>query len=252
MARSAGGRELTERHRLGQLQIRARALRDYVRLWPVWQGDEESFGQLVSAALILARAYHGMSANLSGGYFTSFRLAEEVPGEALVRLAGPIDEGKVTAGLIVTGRDAVRAALDAGRSPHDAMDTALARTSGSLSRQVLNGGRETILRSVAEDKEALGYGRVTDGDPCSFCALLAGRGPVYKRDTADFKAHDECGCSAEPFYGGSEWPGRAREFHDMYNEAILRARQEGTMASGTSNDLLNTFRRFYDQQRAGK
>src|SRR5207344_1731444 len=186
----------------------------------------------------------------AGSYFTSFRLAEGVPGEAFARLAGPIDEGKVTAGLIITGRDALKASLDAGKSPEEARDTALARTSGSLSRQVLNGGRETILRSVAEDKEALGYTRVTDGNPCAFCAMLAGRGPVYKKSTGDFQAHDECGCYAEPFYRGSEWPGRAREFHDMYNEAILEAREADELDPSQKNYLLNAFRRFYDQQRA--
>lgn len=251
MAQSEAGRLLTERHRQGQLQIRARALRDYLRLWPIWEGDEESFGRLVLASITVARAHHSLSATLAGSYFTSFRLAEEVKGEAVPRLAGPIDAGKVTAGLIVTGRDAVKVALDAGKPPQEARETALARTSGSLSRQVLNGGRETILRSVAEDKEALGYGRVTDGDPCAFCALLAGRGPVYKKETADFQAHDECGCAAEPVYSReAAWPGRGEEFRDMYEEALLEARQNGTMATGTSNDLLNTFRRFYDRQRA--
>lgn len=251
MARSEAGALLTERHRQAQLQVRARALRDYLRLWPIWEGDEESFGNLVLASLTVVRAYNGLSATLAGSYFTSFRLAEGVRGEAVPRLAGPIDEGKVTAGLIVTGRDAVKSALDAGKPAQEARETALVRTSGSLSRQVLNGGRETILRSVADDKEALGYGRVTDGNPCAFCAMLAGRGPVYKKETADFQAHDECGCGAEPVYfRDAPWPGRAREFHDMYNEAQLQAREDGTAAAGTSNDPLNTFRRFYDRQRS--
>jgi hypothetical protein len=245
------GALITERHRQGQLQIRARALRDYTRLWPIWQGDEESFDQMTLAAITLVRAYYSFSSSLAASYFTSFRLAEGVKGEAVPRLAGPLDEGKVIAGLRVTGMQAVTKALDAGRSGVDARDTALVRTSGSVTRQVLTGGRETIIRSVAEDREALGYGRVTDGDPCAFCAMLAGRGPVYKEHTADFEAHDECGCSAAPYYGGT-WHGRAEEFRDMYEEALMQARQDGTMATGTSNDLLNTFRRAYDRQRAAQ
>jgi hypothetical protein len=31
--------------------------------------------------------------------------------------------------------------------------------------------------------------------------MLAGRGSVYSADTAEFEAHDHCGCSAEPVYG---------------------------------------------------
>ena len=253
MASSEAGRLLTERHRQAQLQVRARALRDYVRLWPIWEGDEDSFAQMVAASLVIVRGYSALSATLAGSYFTSYRLAEGVRGEAVPRLAGPIDEGKVTAGLIVTGRDAVAGALDAGRPADEARETALVRTSGSITRQVLNGGRETVLRSVVEDKEALGWGRVTDGDPCAFCAMLAGRGPVYEEDTVDFEAHDECGCGAEPVYfRDAPWPGRAREFHDMYDEALMQARQDGTMATGTSNNLLNTFRRHYDRQRAAQ
>ncbi len=253
MARSEAGRLLTERHRQAQLQVRSRALRDYIRLWPIWLGDEETFVDLTTASIVIAGAYKVMSATLAGSYFQSYRLAEEVRGETATRLAAPIDERKVTAGLVVTGRNAVTSALDAGKPAEVARELALVRTSGSISRHVLSGGRETLLRSVADDKEALGWGRVTDGDPCAFCAMLAGRGPVYEEDTVDFEAHDECGCGAEPVYfRDSPWPGRAREFHDMYNEALMRARQDGTMATGTSNDLLNTFRRFYDRQRAAQ
>jgi len=248
MARTTAGRILTEQHRQAQLQLRSRALRDYLALWPIWQGDEESFGKLAVASIVLVRAYHGLSANVAGSYFQSFRQAEGVDGEAITRLAGPIDTDKVIAGLHVTGRESVAKSLAAGRTPEDARNTALTRTSGSVTRQVLNGGRETILRSVAEDKEALGWGRVTDGDPCAFCALLASRGPVYKVNSADFEAHDECGCGAEPFYTGSEWPGRAREFHDLYNEAVLEAEEAGELRRGTSNDLLNAFRRKLNKQ----
>lgn len=249
MARTEAGRLLTEQHRQSQLQIRARALRDYLRLWPVWQGDDESFAQMVAATVVLVRAYNSLSANLSGSYFQSFRLAEQVPGDAAIRLAGPVDADKIIAGLTATGRNAVRDALRAGRSAEDARSVALMRTSGSVTRQVLNGGRETILRSVAEDKEARGWARVTDGDPCAFCALLAGRGPVYKDITVDFQAHDGCACVPEAVYGRSEWPGRAREFHDLYNEATLEAMEAGDLRRGTSNDLFNAFRRRYEKNR---
>lgn len=247
MARTAAGRVLTEQHRQSQLQVRTRALRDYLRLWPIWEGDEDSFAQLVVASIVLIRAYRQISATTAGSYFESFRQAEGVPGEAVTRLAEPIDPATVTVGLRVTGQDAVRSALQAGRTPEAAREVALTRTSGSVTRHVLNGGRDTLQRSVAEDKEALGWARVTDGDPCAFCALLASRGPVYKADTVDFDSHDHCGCHPEPFYRGSEWPGRAREFEDMYNEAILEAREAGELERGTSNDLLNAFRRRYER-----
>lgn len=248
MARTEAGSILTEQHHRAQIQVRARALRDFLRLWPIWRGDEESFGQMAAAAIVLVRAYHGLSATVAGSYFESFRLAERVEGEAAIRLAGPIDESKVRAGLVATGRDSVAASLEAGRSAEDARRVALTRTSGSVTRQVLTGGRETLLRTVAEDRWALGWGRVTDGNPCPFCALLASRGPVYKEDTVDFEAHDHCTCAAMPFYEGAEWPGRAREFKDLYNRSVRQAREAGELRRGTSNDLLNAFRRYLDHE----
>lgn len=249
MARSEGGRLLTEQHRLAQLEVRARALQDYLLLWPIWEGDEDSFGQMVAASLVLVRAYHGLSASVAGSYFQSFRRAESVTGEAATRLAGPVDPAKVIAGLTATGKNAVRDSLRAGRSGEQARSASLVKTSGVITREVLNGGRETILRSVAEDKEALGWARVTDGDPCAFCALLASRGPVYKANTVDFEAHGECGCTAEPSYAKSDWPGRAREFKAEYDAAYREARESGELQRGTSNDLLNAFRRYRERER---
>ncbi len=251
MAATKTGRALTEQHRQAQLRIRAKALQDYTRLWPVWEGDEDSFIKLVLASIVLVKGYRLISSQTAGNYFQSFRIAEGAKGEALTKLADPVDEGKVRAALFATGQNAVKQSLEAGRPPEHAQQVALTRTSGAVSTQVLNGGRETLLGSVQDDKSALGWSRVTDSDPCAFCALLASRGPVYKSEqTADFQAHGECACNAEPVYSrDAHWPGRAREFHDLYNEATLEAHEEGELRRGTTNDLLNAFRRKYEAQR---
>jgi len=251
MARTDAGRVLTEQHRATQIQIRARALSDYLKLWPIWEGDEDSFRQMVVAAIVLVRAYHGLSAGAGGNYFESFRQAEGVPGQALARLADPIDEDMVTTSLFVTGQDSVANSLRAGRTAEEARAAALTKTSGSLTRHVLAGGRDTLLQSVASDKEALGWFRVTGRNPCAFCALLASRGPVYKSDTVGFQAHDHDACTVEPMYSrDAEWPGRGREFKDLYNEAVLEAEQAGELRRGTSNDLLNAFRRRLERDRS--
>lgn len=250
MARTEAGRVLTEQHRATQIQIRARALSDYLKLWPIWEGDEDSFRQMVVAAIVLVRVYNGLSSSAAGNYFESFRQAEGAPGRALARLADPIDEEMVTTSLFVTGRDSVASSLKAGHSGEEARKAALTKTSGSVTRHVLNGGRDTLLDSVAADKEARGWARVTDSDPCAFCALLASRGPVYKSDTVKFQAHDHCDCTAEPVYRGAEWPGRGKEFKDLYNEAVLEAEQAGELRRGTSNDLLNAFRRRLERDRS--
>jgi hypothetical protein len=251
MARTEAGRQLTEQHRLGQLRIRAQALQSYTQLWPIWEGDEDSFLKLVTATVVLVHTFRTFSSTYAGSYFESFRMAEGVPAQAVALAAPQIEDAAITTSMYVTGENTLREALRAGRTPQDARSAALTGTSGSVGRHVLNGGRETLLRSVAADEAAIGWTRVTDGDPCAFCALLAGRGPVYKEEgTADFQAHDQDGCTAEPVYSrDAEWPGRAREFHDLYNEAIHEANEADELDRGTKNDLFNAFRRKYEAQR---
>lgn len=243
MARSSAGAALTEQHRQAQLRVRALALSDYTRLWPIWTGDDESFGRLAAATLTLVRVYAGLSSSVAAAYFASFRATEGITGSAAPKLATVPSEGLVVGTLHVTGRDAVRDAIRAGMTPRVAQQNALVRTSGSVTRLVLNGGRDTIIQSTAEDRRALGWARVTDSKPCAFCALVASRGPVYKQDTVNFEAHDHCSCVGEPFYPGSDWPGRAREFKDLYNQAQREARAADDFKRGTSNDALNAFRR---------
>lgn len=246
MARTATGAQLTARHRQAQLAIRAGALRDFVRIWPLWRGDERSFQALVEAAIPLVRAHRGASSELAATYFAAFRRAEGVGANATPQLAAPPDPKRVTSSLYVTGSVMTGKAIAAGHSPQAAMQTALTRTSGALTRHVLEGGRETLIRSSAADREARGWTRVTGGTPCAFCAMLAGRGAVYSEDAADFQAHDHCSCAAEPMYEGSELPGDSQRFRELYNRATREASAAGELERGTSNDLLNAFRRAYD------
>lgn len=242
MARTDDGALLTVQHRQAQVQLRARALRDYMLIWPLWEGDEGTFGRLVDASITVVRAHHRISAALAGSYYQSFRGAERVAGSPTPRLADPVNPEKVAASLYVTGRVMTGKAILAGKSPQAAMQTALVRTSGAVTRHVLAGGRDTLVLSAGEDAQATGWARVTSGNPCAFCAMIAGRGPVYKgEDTAEFQAHDGCACMAEPAYAGSEWPGRAREYRDLYNRATREAREADPNA-----DLLNAFRRAYE------
>jgi hypothetical protein len=251
MARSAAGKALTEQHYKAQVQLRAVALRDYLRLWPLFTGDEASFRRLVEAAVVLVRAHQQTSSALSSAYFQAFRTAEDPGGHAEPRLADsmtPDTEDRLIGSLYETGQFSVQRSLAAGKTPQAAMDTAFTNTSGTVTRNVLNGGRGTLLRSTGGDSKAKGWSRVTSGKPCAFCAMLSSRGPVYfTEETADFRSHDHCTCMAEPGYEGTEWPGRSREFHDLYNEAIHEANERGDLRQGTSNDLLNAFRRHYDR-----
>jgi hypothetical protein len=235
MARTEAGRTLTEEHRQAQIRLRAASLRDFIQLWPLWQGDERSFQTLIAATTPLVRAYRQASGDLAAAYYRTFRAAENPGGEASPRLADPIDEARLAGTLYVVGRKQTAKAIAAGQPAELARRTALVRTSGSVTRFILEAGRETVIRSAAADRQALGWARVTAGEPCAFCAMLASRGPVYAEDTVGFRAHDHCTCTAEPAYRDSEWPGRAREFRELYNRH----------AAGTENPV-NELRRVLE------
>ena len=245
MARTAEGAKLTGDHRRLQLQIRAGALRDFMRIWPLWEGDERSFRRLIAGSIPLIRQYHDVSASVAAAYFEQFRRAEGVGG-SVTPVTPEFDTEKVVSGLYVTGQEMTQKAIDAGQPASEVRKSSLVRVSGSVTRQVLNGNRGTIVLSTAADSQAGGYARVTSPNCCAFCALIASRGPVFSESTADFNAHDHCACSGEPSYDGSEWPGRAREWQQLYNKAVSDADAAGTLRRGTSNDLLNAFRRSYN------
>jgi hypothetical protein len=75
---------------------------------------------------------------------------------------------------------------------------------GASVRLVMNGGRATVTNAAVNDPFATGWERIIEPKSCAFCAMLAGRGAVYKESTAGFRAHDHCHCVARPVFRGQE------------------------------------------------
>lgn len=145
--------------------------------------------------------------------------------------------------LLVTGPGELKRRAGRGESEAQAKRGGLVVVSGSATRHVLNGGRGATLKLVEADEKAIGWARVTDNDPCAFCAMLASRGPAYKTQaTASFQPHDQCACTAEPVYSRSAaWPGRAREFNRLWYAATK---------GYSGKDAINAFRRAHDARRS--
>lgn len=165
---------------------------------------------------------------------------ERVPARATIDWSA-WDKAAETS-LKVTGPAELKRRAGRGQVEVTARRAALVTSSGAATRHVLAGGRETTLTLVQNDQRALGWARVTDGDPCSFCAMLASRGPSYlTRESASFKAHDNCACTAEPVYSRSAaWPGDARVYQRLWYSATK---------GYSGQDALNAFRRAYEAQR---
>lgn len=238
MARTAEGAQATRTFRQGQVSLRAAVLRDVSQLWPLWNvRDVDSYQRFVDAAVTLIRSRRSDSAELAASYYRSFRAAENVSGAIEPAPAETPAAGELAASLRATGLSATLRAFRMGRGISQARQQGLVAVSGSTGRMVLDGGRETIANGVRQDRQALGWTRVTDANPCYFCAMLAGRGPVFTEETVGFRAHDHCACTAEPAFEGSEWPGRAREFEQLY------AKSTGGV---TGQEKIRAFRRAYE------
>lgn len=180
--------------------------------------------------------------------------------------ADPIDYETIAISLRATGLSGLIDRVNAGRPVPDAMAAAAEEAAGAGVRHALNGGRSWSVNAVERDRLAIGWYRVTKGEPCSFCAVLASRGPVYKEDSfdqsdprfegeGDQKVHDHCACTLAPIYRRDQpLSDRTGEFMQLWESS--RIADERDVATGkaprvghqfSGNDALNSFRRRYER-----
>lgn len=193
---------LTQQHRAQQLLLRRATVAQVSRLWPAldWARLDATYPEFAVNVARLVQANRNTSAGLASQYLRAFRKAKGVPGEVKVIFAEPLVVDQFNVSLRVTSLVAAKTAAGNGVPAEKAMADALVQTSGSMARLVLDAGRMTAVDTLREDPAAFGWARVLGGGGCDFCQMLAGRGAVYKEDTADFEAHDHCGCTTEPVY----------------------------------------------------
>lgn len=220
MAATAEGRRLTEAHRLAQARLAALVTQQMLAAWPLLDPTDidATVPRWLSVSAPIVRAQHQNSAQLAAGYLRAFRAAElGTATGAPISVADRIPVEQVTTSLTVTGPVAMKVAT--GNGAAIPADTAFVRLAGAAQRLALDGGRSTITGHIRSDPKALGWARAASGRACSFCAMLAGRGPVYSTDTVSFRAHDHCHCQAEPVYReDAEWPAGSRRYADLYAE----------------------------------
>lgn len=248
MARTVEGARLTTAHRAAQLALRAGSVRQLLQLWRVvdatdLDGTIDTFAQ---AAALLGGTGFDQSGGIAARYYRLFRGAEGVPGAGPSTILAKRPSVQIMAGNL---RGAALAGIidarKAGFTPEAAKSQGLVRVVGALTKLVLTGGRRTIIDTTQRDPQALGWSRTTSGDPCAFCRMLAGRGPVYKSDkSADFEAHDSCACGTEVVYRGDGPTEQSQEYAKEWKAAQAWARENGISSKGTSNPALNIYRQY--------
>lgn len=194
---------LTQRHRAQQLLLRKATIQGVMKAWPAldWMRLDASYPELAVQLGRLVELNRRTSAGLAAGYLREFRKTAGIDGAVKIDLAKPLVVEQFNASLSTTSIAALKTAAARGTSTEVAMANAMTLVQGAMARLVLDAGRSTITASLVGDHQARGYRRILGGSGCDFCQMLAGRGDVYSADTADFEAHDRCGCTAEPVYG---------------------------------------------------
>lgn len=163
---------------------------------------DDTFASYLQGALALIAVGRDSAAATATAYYGAAKV--NAGFEAIIpKLATPkLNVEKVAQDLLVNGPVAIKKQLSSGVSMTRAVEVAKLRTLGVGKRHVLDGARETVIGLSRKDRDALGWARVSDGAPCSFCGMLVSRGPVYSEGTVHFKSHNHCGCSARPYFRG--------------------------------------------------
>jgi hypothetical protein len=109
--------------------------------------------------------------------------------------------------VVVDRTEKIRNAVAwAAQAPADGSNvTTATRLAEVVQNEVARPYRDTITLNSRRDPDSVGWARVA-GDSCGFCRMLAGRGAVYKRDTAIFAAHGHCDCTARPAFRDDDGP----------------------------------------------
>lgn len=187
--------DLTGAHYRSQLAVKAHAVRTSQSLWATWDGEQGTWARLLDLSVPILDQLHHLSGQTAREYYS--RLAAQVVGKTERALPVPeLPHEQAARSLTTTGLAGTYAAKARGLSEQAARQIGFVKFSGAFSRLALLGSRDVLVSTVAASSTAKAWQRVTSGDPCDFCAGLAGA-----RTTADtFAAHDHCSCSAEPLF----------------------------------------------------
>lgn len=168
----------------------AAATRDLNRFWATLDLADPVAARnaLLRFMPALTTQYGEMAATIAADWYDDLREASGAAGRFVAEAAETIPVDVVQA----------RTRFGAQHLWTPTPEQTLAFLAGVASEYVLQPGRDTIQQSSIRDPAASGWHRETRPGACGFCRLLAGRGAVYKKETADFAAHGDCYCVAAP------------------------------------------------------
>lgn len=171
------------------------ALRDLEAFWASLNlsRPEAARDALLRFLPVLVAQYGDAGAAVAADWYDDLRLAERAPGNFRAQMAAPVAPERVEA----------RVRFGAQHLFTDAPGQTLTFLTSAATKYVLEPSRATVAESTKVDPAAVGWHRETRPGACGFCRMLAGRGGVFRKETARFAAHDDCGCVAVPSWDAS-------------------------------------------------
>lgn len=178
-------------------------------------------------------------ARLARGYLVRHAALE---GVTLAPVVVAPDPEQIATSLRVVGPVAFKTHMADTGSEAASVRTMASQLQGSATRLVLEGDRQTTMRTFAERDEVEGWRRVAGrSSPCPFCLMLIGRGAVYSKATARFQSHDRCSCKPELLYRREPEPLEVRRLSEQWSQAT----------AGTSGKAaIEAWRQYVNGQRA--
>lgn len=144
--------------------------------------------------------------------------------------------------LVSTGPAYLKHATAQGMDEEQATKNGLVIASGTASKHVAAGGRETTMTLINADDEINHYARGLGPKPCAFCSMLASRGAVYlTKRAASFDAHGHCMCFPVPVVDTKRYAGKGTADE-------LKNRWRDVTAGYSGKDALNAWRRDWERR----
>lgn len=198
----------------------------YSELGRLWRSGKMNDTQYVRLCVELERAGHDGSAAMAAKFVSDFRKLNGVDPGLIVY--DEFDAAAALARSIATTRIMA--------SDPDRAGETIDRMAVGFNRAVLNAGRDTVEWSAGAQGRS--WRRVTDGDPCAFCAMLATRSDYTTKERAlttghtrrhkrgskrplGSRYHDHCGCTVVEVVG----PWEPNQVDAGYQRTYEKARE---------------------------
>lgn len=235
MADTRDGALLTDRHRRRQVAFATASDSEVRRAFRLLDLGDIDGSRAVwrEATLQSVAGRYAVSQSMADAYLRAYRAAElgAVAGGTVLPSFDYVAAGGV---LDAVGPQALKRQIGMGLPPAVAYANVRRQVVTEAQKLILGGGRGVVRESGRRDSRAIGWRRVSDGDPCTFCAMLVSRGPAYTSEAlaltkgaTDDPYHPRCGCTVEVIYGDWQPTEAEQVFVDAYFDAAEAADSAG-------------------------